>query len=199
MLSEKGVKTLSGHEGYKEFVYKDSVGNDTIGYGHLLTKDDKKTGRYKNGVSKQEALKLFRKDVKSAEKDAARIFPHFKNYSQDRKDAFINMTFNLGANRVRFPNMIAELKKGKDTNWDEVGRHMHDSAWRKQVKGRAFDLIKTVTGEPRTLEREEGLKQNADSLETMQIEYEEHRPTLAETLLELNNRQKEEEDKNAGT
>jgi len=46
---------------------------------------------------------------------------------------------------------------------------------------------------------EKGLKQKADSLETMQIEYEEHRPTLAETLLELNNRQKEEEDKNAGT
>ena len=48
------------------------------------------------------------------------------------------------------------------------------------------------------MQSEKGIKQEQDSLEIMQIEYEEHRPTFAETLLELNNRQKEEEDKNAG-
>jgi len=148
MLSEKGLRTLSNHEGYKESVYKDSVGKDTVGIGHLLTKEDKKTGRYKNGISYEDAVKLFREDVKIAEKEAARIFPHFKKYSQDRKDSFINMTFNLGANRVQFPSMFAELRKGKDTNWDEVGYHMYDSLWRKQVKGRAFDLIRMVTGRP---------------------------------------------------
>jgi len=38
-------------------------GNDTIGYGHKLTDDDVKAGRYSKGLTKDEAIALMRNDV----------------------------------------------------------------------------------------------------------------------------------------
>jgi hypothetical protein len=38
-------------------------GNDTVGYGHKLTDDDVKAGRYSKGLTKDEAIALMRNDV----------------------------------------------------------------------------------------------------------------------------------------
>ena len=33
-------KRIMDHEGFRKTIYKDSLGKKTIGYGHLITKDD---------------------------------------------------------------------------------------------------------------------------------------------------------------
>ncbi len=147
--SPKLIKTLLRHEGTEKVggthvIYKDSEGYDTIGYGHRI-KSKAELGRYKDGIDEATAKTLFKKDVEIAIQEAQKVIPNFDTYSTDRKEVFVNMMFNMGSKRLRgFKDMFHELRKGEETNWDMVSYHMHNSKWRKQVKGRATDLTSQV-------------------------------------------------------
>ena len=45
-MFEELKERIKEHEGFRSYVYKDSLGFATIGYGHLVTKED----NYEEGV-----------------------------------------------------------------------------------------------------------------------------------------------------
>ena len=98
------------HEGYKNYVYKDSRGYLTMGTGHRLTDEEKL--KYKEGDRVDESYLegLFEKDFIKHYKRARQI-TGFDSLTNQQKAALIDLTFNMGVNWTKkFPNLIRNIK-----------------------------------------------------------------------------------------
>ena len=129
-------KQLRRHEGFRGDPYKDSEGNWTIGYGHLLN------------WSKQKAREELGSDIRLAELECRGRFRFFDQLNSTRQEVLVNMMFNLGWPRLKkFVKMIAAAEAG---DHELVAVEMLDSKWHRQVKGRAEELAEQYkTGEER--------------------------------------------------
>jgi len=121
---------LIQHEGYRQFVYKDSVGISTVAVGRNL--EDV-------GISEDEARYLLRNDIQNARRECSNNFSWFNDLDQVRQDAIVNMCFNLGITRLKgFKKMIkAMLEK----DYHEAAAQALDSKWKSQVGRRAGDIV----------------------------------------------------------
>jgi len=118
-LSEKGIKFLADHEGCPMknglvIMYNDPAGHCTIGYGHLihLGKIDGRESEklYKNGITKAQALDLFRNDVAKYE---AAVNSNVKvQLTQYQFDALVSFTYNIGISGFKGSSALTELNKG---------------------------------------------------------------------------------------
>jgi len=94
--------------------YTDSVGVNTIGYGH--------TGKYAipgKTITKETADKLLINDVKDASNCVLRFLNVWKEnknpgykLKQNEFDTLVSLVYNSGCNGVRQSDFIQELKKG---------------------------------------------------------------------------------------
>lgn len=111
-------KQLNHHEGRRNKVYKCSAGFLTIGVGRNL--EDR-------GLSEEEITYLLKNDIKSEVTTLTRKLPFFKSLNEARQDAFINLSFNMGINRLLgFKKTIALAAQGK---WNECADELLDSKW----------------------------------------------------------------------
>ena len=125
------------HEGFRDKPYLDSQGHQTVGYGRNLDA---------NGISQDEAIHLLRHDLNIAEQELEK-YQWFYQLSNVRKDALVNMMFNIGATSfAKFHNMIDFLA---ERNYSRAAEEMLDSKYARQVKGRAKELaMQLETGIP---------------------------------------------------
>ena len=78
--------------------YKKGKASDwTIGYGHKLTANDLSSGIYDNGIKKDDASKLFDKDLKSSVDAVNRDLPNADKLTQNQFDALVDFTYNIGS------------------------------------------------------------------------------------------------------
>lgn len=127
------IDLLKRHEGLRLKVYNDSLGHPTIGYGRCLDL---------NGISEDEANILLVNDINRVNEELKRTFDWFQELDPVRQDALINMTFNLGINKLlEFRKMLAALR---DHDFEEAAEQALDSLWSKQVGKRAFELSKMI-------------------------------------------------------
>ena len=130
---------IKKHEGFVPKMYKDSLGFATIGYGHLVTKEDS----YEEGVeyTKEELGLQFDKDFEEAKKNADILILHehgITDLVDDAKCVLIEMVFQLGIGGVsKFKKMWEALKK---QDYSEASFQMMDSRWAKQTPSRAKSL-----------------------------------------------------------
>ena len=130
---------IKKHEGFVPRMYKDSLGFATIGYGHLVTKDDP----YVEGkeYTKEELEEQFDKDFAEAKKNADILILHDNGITDlvdDAKCVIIEMVFQLGIGGVsKFKKMWEALKK---QDYGEASFQMMDSRWAKQTPSRAKSL-----------------------------------------------------------
>ena len=123
---------LIKEEGLRLSCYKDSLGNYTIGVGHLLKSpcDD---------VSLEYAGRLLNEDIHIAQNELREKLPVYAELNQVRKYVLISMCFNMGIKRLlTFKKMIKALEQ---RNYEVAAAKMKDSAWYRQVKSRADKLI----------------------------------------------------------
>jgi len=99
-LSTEAIDLLKAIEGLTTKPYDDQTGKDisrwvkgaTIGYGHLITRRD--WGKYKNGITRKQALALFEEDLAPyADKVKTSVIARIK---QQEFDALVFLTFNIG-------------------------------------------------------------------------------------------------------
>jgi len=127
------VTQLKRHEGLRLFPYQCSAGKWTIGYGRNL--DDV-------GISEKEAELLLINDIEAATKECKRNFDWFDGLSERRKQALVNLCFNIGINRLKgFKKMLKALKEGE---WQTAHDEALDSKWAKQVGQRANEIAKQL-------------------------------------------------------
>lgn len=119
---------LIRHEGLRLKPYRDSVGKLTIGVGRNL--DD-------SGISEAEALHLLDNDI-AAVKATGMRHDWFRKLDPVRKDAILNMAFNMGWPRLLgFRQMIAALER---MDYEEAAREALASKWADQVGNRAREV-----------------------------------------------------------
>ena len=124
------------HEGFVDSVYLDTEKKATIGYGHLVTKED----NFVEGVNYKEKdlRQLFYKDVEKAETGADQVIGHIKELHPEARNVIIEMVYQLGVTGVRkFVKMILALE---DSDYKKASLEMLDSKWRKQTTARCESL-----------------------------------------------------------
>ena len=100
---------IKSEESLKLKPYKCSGGKWTIGWGHVMTKSERRL--YRNGISVREADELFDKDYAKFIKDVKRRFPELKS----RKKVILTsmIAFNIGM-RFATDGLGNAIKRGRD-------------------------------------------------------------------------------------
>jgi len=138
-VTEKLLEMLKRHEGVKSHVYLCSAGYETIGVGRNISN----TGM---GLFDDEVDYLLENDIARVIKELSLEYPWFTDLDDVRKDAIIDISFNLGATRLRgFRRALAAMEVA---DYTLAAKEFLDSKWSRDVKGRAHELASMIeTGE----------------------------------------------------
>lgn len=132
------IEMLRKHEGVESHAYKCTAGKITIGVGRNIDPDGG------IGLSDDEINYLLNNDIKRVTKELRAAFGWFDGLDTVRKDAMVNLGFNLGTPRLKlFKNALAAMESG---DYETAATEFLDSRWARQVGGRAVevaDMIRT--------------------------------------------------------
>jgi len=135
MNGQSDIKVLAerikGHEGYSNEVYRDTLGNLTVGYGHLLSEG--------SVVPDHVCHLLFDYDLAMAISDFMRLPKStIDHLNKARRSVIVEMIFNMGLPKViQFVKMWEAIKSN---DFNKAADEMLDSNWARQVKSRALVL-----------------------------------------------------------
>lgn len=123
----------------KFWIYKDSLGYPTIGYGHLITANDNFAG----GIDEAQADALLQKDLVRTVRDAQSIYAQY-----NMKTPYIcqivltEMCFQMGKGKVqKFKNTLSAMAKG---DYKSAAAGIRNSAWYSQTPRRAEVMARRV-------------------------------------------------------
>tara|TARA_A100001515_G_scaffold39299_1_gene30965 strand:- start:161 stop:586 length:426 start_codon:yes stop_codon:yes gene_type:complete len=134
---DKLLAMLKRHEGVETHAYECSEGKITVGVGRNI---DQSGGM---GLSDDEIDYLLQNDVERVVKELAAEYPWFSDLDDVRRDAMVDISFNLGATRLRlFKRALAAMETG---NYKEAATEFLDSRWAKQVGSRALELTDMIS------------------------------------------------------
>lgn len=132
------LKLIKEREGFSSKVYTDTLGKMTVGYGHLLNKQD--ALRYHTGEEVPEDVidSWFFQDTLTAY-HAAIAQSLMIGFDDPRlTNALASVSFQLGALWYRrFPKCWAALMAN---NWKEAALEAEDSAWNRETPVRVKDF-----------------------------------------------------------
>jgi len=141
MITESLIKQIKYDEGVVLEVYKDHLGYDTCGVGHLLVKGNPEYGSpVGTPISESACDNYLKLDLQVAWDECKILYqPWFKDFPQEAKEILINMMFNLGRPRLtKFKNFNKAVMR-KD--WKSAAVEGRDSLWHRQVTKRAERLM----------------------------------------------------------
>jgi RHS repeat-associated protein len=153
--SDKGVEFIKSFEGFEDKLYDDAAGNATIGYGHLLhtgkVNDEDKKGKYKDGITKDDATTLLKDDIKDVAETAItdQVTVKLTQTEYDGLSAFI---FNVGGGNFRNSTLKTKINSGNATSteitkefnkWNKAGGKVLNGL----TKRRAAEAKIYTTGE----------------------------------------------------
>ena len=134
-MTEKLLEMLKRHEGVKSHVYLCSAGYETIGVGRNISN----TGM---GLFDDEVDYLLENDIARVIKELSSEYPWFTDLDDVRKDAIIDISFNLGATRLRgFKNALSAMESA---DYTLAAKEFLDSKWSRDVKGRSHELASMI-------------------------------------------------------
>lgn len=120
-LSAKGLQFIEKHGGYSGTVYKDSAGNPTIGYGHLIKPGED----FSKGITKEKAGDLLAQDTKTAVDTVNNTL--VVTLSQTKFDALVDFAYNLGGANLATSTLSKNINAGNEvtqenfTDWNHAG------------------------------------------------------------------------------
>ena len=106
-ISENGLALIRTFEGYSPFIYKDSAGLDTIGYGHLVVKGD----NIPEPLLPEDANKILLKDTEKAVKGLNK-YTHV-TLKQNQADSLISFTYNVGVGSLSKSTLVKKVNEEK--------------------------------------------------------------------------------------
>lgn len=113
--SKQGLNLITELEGLRLKSYKDVAAHWTIGVGHLLTKDELKTGKvngiyWRNGITREQAISILGNDADAAERA---VNQHVEvPLSQHQFDALVSFVFNVGSGAFKKSTLLRKLNTG---------------------------------------------------------------------------------------
>lgn len=139
LINYEGTKEYQTTRGYfkqgKFWMYRDTEGYDTIGYGHLVQNHEHE--KFKNGITPMDADLLLAWDIDRTQKDVKTLG---LKLPKDWEDFMVIMVFQLGLSGTKkFKKMIAALEV---QNYPEAIKQAKDSLWYRQTPNRLNDMVK---------------------------------------------------------
>lgn len=129
------------HEGFRNSIYADSLGKQTIGYGHLITPND----TFEEGVEYDKEIleAVFEQDFANAKQQMESFCKEYDLTIPDEiKGVLLEMIFQLGIGTLhKFKKFIQALQ---DKNWNNAADEMIDSRWHQQTPERCKTLANRV-------------------------------------------------------
>lgn len=124
----------------KFWTYIDSEGFPTIGYGHLITRND---GAFPSGITEAEAEAMLVKDLNTSVNEAYKIYAQYKMQTPYIAQLVLTeMVFQLGSGGVRkFKGFLNALAAG---NYKLAAHEMRDSLWYRQTRRRAEEMARRI-------------------------------------------------------
>ena len=171
-------KQLQRDEGFRESVYKDTMGIKTVGYGFNLEKAGAQKSLEEQGINKSvEDLKSGKATL--TEEEAAKLMmgemPYYRSVAEKfvgtstwkklpggKKDAITNLAYNLGAGTLnKFNKLRSAIQKG---DWERASNEiLYDSSggtskYASQVKGRATRIASALNPNDKIGAMNDGVK-----------------------------------------
>jgi len=132
----KLTEMLRRHEGSKKFAYRCTEKKLTIGVGRNI---DESGGI---GLSDDEIDYLLENDIDRCIKELGSAFNWFSDLNEARRDAMIDLVFNIGLTRLNgFKRALAAMA---EANYDLAAAEFMDSKWASQVKDRAIEICAMI-------------------------------------------------------
>jgi lysozyme len=135
------IDMLKRHEGEvkkngRHVAYMCPAGHWTIGIGRNV---DPNGGI---GLTDEEVDMLLEGDILRVIKELSAEYPWFNSLDDARKNALIDISFNLGATRLRlFKKALAAMEVA---DYSLAADEFMDSRWAKQVRSRAIELTEMI-------------------------------------------------------
>ena len=127
---------IKKNEGYHNQIYYDQLGKSTIGFGHLIKKNEKFLHQKK--YSKKYLNAIFERDFSIALRDLIKSY-NIKNLPQNIQGVLLEMIFQLGIkNCLKFKKFNNYLKK---KYLYMAALEMLDSRWHVQTPKRVEKLV----------------------------------------------------------
>lgn len=118
-ISDTGLGQIKHREGVVLTMYRDSAGLPTIGVGHLLTRDELRSGKltgfgyaWHQGLTAAQVDELLKHDLAWAEAAVAGVTVPLTAHQYD---ALVSFAFNVGAHAFRRSTLFALLNGGHYT------------------------------------------------------------------------------------
>lgn len=142
-IESRLIQMLRSEEGVIPTLYKDHLGYDTIGVGHLV--DARRGGGLpdwaqeelnQSGRLTDESINsLLLSDIKEKETQLNHALPWAKDLDCVRYCVLVDMCFQMGiGGLLGFNNTLRYIKEG---NYDQAAKNMLVSKWAKQTPNRA--------------------------------------------------------------
>jgi len=129
----KLIEMIKRHEGVKKYVYEDSLGIKTIGVGRNLES---------MGLTSKEIDFLLMNDLERVITEVESNFDWFSDLDNARRDAMIDICFNLGMTRLlTFKKALAAMA---NEDYAKASFEFMDSRWSEQVGSRAVELCDMI-------------------------------------------------------
>lgn len=130
LMAQEGTGPRDEHGRF--LPYPDSLGNLTIGYGHLVEK----------GLPSDIARMLFQCDIADAIDDVRRVCSCYDALSRPRQLVMCSLAFNLGRERLaKFVRFLGAVHLG---HWDEAADELLDSKAATQAPVRYKQLAQMM-------------------------------------------------------
>jgi len=141
----KLIEMLRRHEGVESHAYMCSQDFLTIGVGRNIDPGSDEVAQGL-GLSEDEVDYLLENDIIRVAQELHSEYVWFPALDEARRDAMVDISFNLGQTRLRgFRNALAAMS---EKDWEEASKQFLDSRWAAQVGSRARELAEMIrTGE----------------------------------------------------
>lgn len=146
--SDRGRALITELEGKRNVIYLDPIGLMTIGVGHLMTKDELTSGKISilgiptrytdDGLTDLQIDQLLTQDLASAE-GAVNVGIEIE-LNQDRFDALVSLTFNIGRQAFLNSTLRKVLNNGEYeeaekqiARWNRAGNRIIPGLQRRRL------------------------------------------------------------------
>ena len=138
------LENIKAHEGFRDHIYKDSVGKPTVGYGFLvaaLSPDELKlNGGKAEPMSREVAEKILNLKVSKLKKRLFQCLPWLQSKPQNVQDTLIEMAYQLGlAGLMGFRHTLGCIEAG---DYAQAARNLRTSLLYRQTPRRVEGYIK---------------------------------------------------------
>lgn len=138
------IENIKAHEGFRDRIYKDSVGKPTVGYGFLvaaLGSDELKlNGGKAEPMNKEIAEKILNLKVAKLKKRLFGCLPWLESKPQNVQDTLIEMAYQLGfAGLMSFRHTLGCIEAG---DYAQAARNLRASLPYRQTPKRVEGYIK---------------------------------------------------------